>query len=282
MEEMRKIVAVMGSPSAGATTTSIKLATALARKKQNVIIISLDPTCPMIPYVLPSDTKHQVSLGELLTKMQVTQDDILGALVMGGKNNHISVLSYKLGESQSSYPKLVPSRVVDFFTMVQGLADYIIIDCATVIEFDVATIVALQYADVVLEVGTADLKGIAYHYTMQRLLADSKFQKERHIRVIGKLKEGQEYEAVAQQYGGIYEYIPYCEELELQGLELSLFEPLQEEESLFYNRVIKKIGRELFLLELGKVEPKKRVVEKDKQEKKDKKLFSFGKRKGEF
>ncbi|MFI3238772.1 MAG: ParA family protein [Lachnospiraceae bacterium] len=278
-----QILAVMGSPASGKTMTSLKIATLLSKAKKNVIIVHLEPTCPVIPYILSGEIPHDVSLGELLTKMQLSQDEILGALTPVPNKEYISVLGYKLGESISSYPKIVPSKVVDFFVMLRGLADYIIVDCSTVIEADVSTIIALQFADEVLKLGTSDLKGISYFYTADRLLADSKFKKEKNVFAISNLKEGQEWENVAQQYGGVQYVLPYCKELEEQVNELRVFEKLTEEKSSSYNFELAKLVNGIFRVDLPELATKKKEKAHTKATKERRSLrMPFSKNKGEF
>lgn len=281
--EQTQILAVMGSPGCGKTTTSLRLGTSLAKEKKNVILVHLEPTCPVVPYILSGETTHDVSVGELLTKMQLSQAEILGALVPVKNNEYISVLGYKLGESISSYPKIVASKVVDFFVMLRGLADYIIVDCSTVIEADVATIVSLQFADKVLKLGTSDLKGISYFYTADRLLADSKFKKEKNVFAISNLKEGQEWENVAQQYGGVQYVLPYCKELEEQANELRIFDKLTEEKSTSYKFELAKLVEGVFEVDLpeGATKRKEKANTRDGMERKTFRM-PFSNRKGEF
>ena len=283
--EQTQILAIMGSPGSGKTFTSVKLATELALQKKNVIIIALDSSCPVVPYLLPSDVVHDVSIGELLTKMQISQTDILKALVTVPDNPYISLLSYKLGESISSYPKIVATKVIEFLSNIRGLADYIIIDCSSMIEADVATIIALSFAEKVLKLGTSDLKGISYFYTADRLLADSKFKKDKNIIAISNLKDWQEWENVAPQYGGATFTIPYCKELERQFSELTLFEKLKEEQSTSYSLEISEMARQIFALEIPVTAKKKKEKAPQKSTKTEaKRTFRnpFSKNKGEF
>jgi Mrp family chromosome partitioning ATPase len=48
------ILAVWGSPGSGKTITAVKLAKALADKKQNVALLLCDMTAPMLPCICPS------------------------------------------------------------------------------------------------------------------------------------------------------------------------------------------------------------------------------------
>lgn len=239
--EKDKMLAVMGSPGSGKTTTAAKLALALAGRKKNVILVFCDPFTPVIPAVLPADTIHDTSLGSLLTAPALTQTDILNACVPILQNQYISLLGYRAGESLMQYPKITRDKAVELFVMLRYLADYIIIDCSTVFEADPASIVAIEVADRVLKLGTANLKGISYYQTHAPMLADSRFCADNHKAVIGCLKVGQDWEAVSPQYGGADYILPYVAELERQDNELSLFQPLTEPESIPYLNSMGKI-----------------------------------------
>ena len=65
--EQDKMLAVIGSPGSGKTTTAVKLARTLAARKKNVILVLCDPFIPVIPALLPAGTVHDTSLGFLLT-----------------------------------------------------------------------------------------------------------------------------------------------------------------------------------------------------------------------
>ena len=88
--EQDKILAVMGSPGSGKTTTAVKLAAALAKQKKNVIVVFCDPFTPVVPTLLPTDAVHDTSLGELLTVPGLTQADILNACVSVPGQEYIS------------------------------------------------------------------------------------------------------------------------------------------------------------------------------------------------
>jgi len=240
MEES-KVIAVMGSQGSGKTTAALKLALALSAAKKNVIVVFCDPFTPVIPAVLPAHITHDTSLGSLLTAPALAQATILNACVPTEKSDYISLLGYCAGESLMHYPQITREKAVEFFVLLRYLADYIIVDCTSTFEADPASIVAIELADRVLKLGTANLKGVSYYLTHNPMLADSRFRKDTHSTVIGNLKTGQDWEAAAQQLGGADFVLPYAPELEQQFDELALLVPLTQPESAGYSAAIQRI-----------------------------------------
>ena len=244
--EQDKILTIMGSPGSGKTTTAVKLARTLAARKKNVILVCCDPFTPVIPALLPVGTVHDTSLGFLLTTPGLTQANILNACVIASGSEYISLLGYKAGESLMNYPKITRDKAVELFVSLRYLADYIIIDCATIFEADPASFVAIEMADRVLKMGTANLKGISWFQTHSPMLADSRYHKDKQLTVIGNLKAGQDWEAVSGQYGGVDYILPYTAELEQQDNEMALFEPMFSQESNTYQGEINHILLDVF------------------------------------
>ena len=160
--EHGNMLAIVGSPGSGKTTLAVKLAAEIAKKKKNVIVVCSDPFVPSVPFLLPMDTEQEVSLGALLTAPSLTQNKILEACVPVPANEYISLLGYRMGENLMSYPKVTRERAVEFLVCLRHLADYVILDCTSVFEADVFSILAMEMADRVLRVGTSNLRGISY------------------------------------------------------------------------------------------------------------------------
>ena len=280
--EQDNVLAVMGSPGSGKTTTAVKLALSLAAQKKNVILVFCDPFTPVIPAILPADTVHDTSIGSLLTAPGLTQTQILNACVPIKESEYISLLGYCGGESLTHYPKITRDKVVEFFVMLRHLADYIIIDCASVFEADPTSIIAIEMSDAVLKIGTANLKGISYFQTHSPMLADSRFRKETHKTVIGNLKVGQDWEAVSGQYGGVEYILPYVAELEQQDNELSLFYPLVQPESDSYRKAISSILQEIFSVQSAFVPVVPTIQTERKAKAKSSFKLPFARSKGEF
>lgn len=235
------MLAVMGSSAAGKTSLCCKLAQRLSAKRQNVIVVFCDPFTPAIPYILPADAPHHVSLGELLTRPVITQTDVLAACVPLKENEYISLLGYKAKENLLNFSEVLPTKAAEFLAMLRPLADYVLIDCATAFEADVASIVAMKSADRLLRLGSGNLNGVSYFQSHDHILQDSGYRPEEQLKAVSNVWAGQEYEVVAQQYHGADFILPHTAELAYQYDELGLFEPLTAKESAGYNAEVQKI-----------------------------------------
>lgn len=290
-----RIITVMGSPGSGKTTASLKMALELAAGRKNVILVFCDPFTPVIPYIIPPP-EEQESIGALLTAPVLTQKMILDSCIPVKESPYMSMLGYRQGEGLMSYPQVTRERAVDFLVCLRYLADYIIIDCSTVYEADVLSMVAMELADSLIKLGTSNLKGISYFESHRQMLSDSRYHPGRQLMFIGNLREGQEWEAVSEQYGGVDGMLPYVEELERQHDEASLLEPLTGRESAGYMEGIRMllgalpgrgdddtvtVGRNREAE--GREDRKKTKPTRVKQEKRQPRLsLPFGRRRGEF
>ena len=236
-----KITAIAGSPGCGKTITAIKMALALERRKKSVMVISLDVTCPTIPYTMEDGTGHETSVGTLFTQADVSREDILRACTPVPGHPNIVMLGYKMGDSYSLYPQMLMDRIKNCIIQARHITEYVIIDCVSVIEADAPTIAALEAADRIIRLGSADLKGISYYASMDRILGDPRFRKDGgdgHVSAVSNLWAGQAWEMVAQKYGGTSHRLPHCAELAAQYDSRRLFDELSGREGMAYTEAV--------------------------------------------
>ena len=187
--EYGNMLAVVGSPGSGKTTISIKTAQEIAKHHKNVIVVFADPFVPVLPFVLPMDEEQKISLGELLTLPTLTQNQILKSCVTIPDSEYISVIGYCMGESLLSYPKVTRERAIDFLVNLRHLADYVILDCTSILEADVFSILSMEMADKVLRMGTSNLRGISYYQSHWGMISGT--SQEKYISAIGNYTTGQ-------------------------------------------------------------------------------------------
>lgn len=263
MEQHGNMLAITGSPGSGKTTLAVKLAAEIAVRRKNVIVVCNDPFVPSIPVLLPMDTEQEVSLGALLTAPSLTQEKILRSCVPVPDSEYVSLLGYKMGENLMSYPKVTRERAVEFLVCLRHLADYVILDCTSVFEADVFSILAMEMADKVLRVGTSNLRGISYYRSHAGML-EGRTDTGKYLSAIGNFKTGQEWEAAAGQYGGAAFVFPYVAELERQYDEANLWNALVSREAEPFQAEVRKLMAEAFGLCTPKQSGKNNRTEKRK------------------
>lgn len=261
--EHGNMFAIVGSPGSGKTTLAVKLAVEIAKKKKNVIVVCSDPFVPSVPFLLPMDTEQEISLGVLLTAPSLTQNKMLEACVPVPANEYISLLGYRLGENLMSFPKVTRERAVEFLVCLRHLADYVILDCTSVFEADVFSILAMETADRVMYMGTSNLRGISYFKSHAGMFSGHT-DDGKYISAIGNFKTGQEWEAAAGEYGGAGFVFPYVAELEKQYDEASLWNGLTSREAGPFQTEVRKALAEIFGLYETKQGGNKLGVEKRK------------------
>ncbi|WFD10860.1 AAA family ATPase [Tepidibacter hydrothermalis] len=239
--QKNKIIAVWGNHNSGKTTLAAKIANELSKKKKNVILVLCDNITPTVSTILPlTDAKNQ-SLGELLSSIQITQESILQKCITLGKNDYLSVIGYLHGENERTYAKYSKERVVDLFILLKHLADYIIIDCSSLVSYDILSRTALELADQVIRLISPDLKAISFYDSCLPQFAERKYNLQNHMKVLSNVKYTMPTDSVANRFGGVPLEIPFIEEIEKQYLEGRLFESLADKKSQDYVKAINEI-----------------------------------------
>ena len=145
-----------------------------------------------------------------------------------------------------TYAEYSKEKAVDMLVMLRHFADYVIVDCTSILTGNVLATTALEVADDVLRVCGCDLKAISYFASYLPLIEDRKFKPEQHIRVLSNTRPyqgGMEYE---NSFGGVKYRLPYLPIVEEQAATLKLLEPLAGKEAKSYEPVIAAIAAEVF------------------------------------
>ncbi|MDE7202452.1 MAG: ParA family protein [Lachnospiraceae bacterium] len=240
------VIAVWGSPSAGKTTVSVKLAHYLASRKKNVILLLCDMVSPPLPCLCgPSDLIAEHSLGSILAATHVTQGIIKENCVFHKKYKYLTMLGMKKGENVFTYPPYTQVQAEELIRNIRMMADYVIIDCGSYIAFDVLSAVSLIESDHVLRLVTCNLKSISYLSSQLPLLQDKKWDADKQVRIVSDVRSNEAANYVEQIFGKISYTLPHCAEVETQALEGRLFQDLSQKESKEYKQGIEAIGKEV-------------------------------------
>ena len=241
----KQMLAVWGSPSSGKTVTSIKIAAELAKRNMNVVVVCCDLSAPAVPTLIKSKRMGTVSIGDVLEAPVITQELILKNCVAYDKNPFITLLGYKMGESVFDFAEYNKERAVDMLVLLRHIADYVIVDCSSILTDNILSTAALEVADEVLRLCPNDLKSLSYFASYMPLIGDRKFKPDKHIKVLSCTRAGGGGE-YGEAYSGIAHHLPYTPDIERQNAEMSLIEPLSGKDARAYESVITAIAGEVF------------------------------------
>lgn len=181
-----KIIAVWGSPCSGKTTFATKLARAIyASFEATVIVLCCDLETPTIPVLFPLAKSEDLgSVGAALSKTEVEQGDIIDNLITIKEMQNFGFLGYKTGENRFTYPKYGMAKAQELLDHLCRLADYVIVDCASVLDNSILSQAAISKAEQIIRLSSPDLKSISFFLSQLPVYADNKYRMDEHIQGI--------------------------------------------------------------------------------------------------
>ncbi|ERI90673.1 hypothetical protein HMPREF1982_03711 [Clostridiales bacterium oral taxon 876 str. F0540] len=236
-----QILAVWGNPSSGKTTASIKIAKELSEREKNVIVVFCDVLCPTTVTILPHMDLENKSLGRLLSAPSITQADILSECIILGKNEYLSFLGYAQGENVFTYAEFSKERAMDLLILLRHLADYVIVDCSSNFTSDILSTTALEMADKVIRLKSVNLKSVSYFDSYLPLLADRRFNVEKHIKALSNVKDNEPKEQIKEKYHGVKHELLHVEEITEQFLCGELLNNLKSKEKEEYDKSLREL-----------------------------------------
>ncbi len=238
---MAKFIAIWGSPDSGKTTFSTKLAKTIYDEYQStVIVVYADNETPALPILFPNRRKEDIySLGVILSKTDITQDDIIKQIVTIKGCQNFGVLGFSDGENKYTYPAFDETKVRTLFNVLSTLADYIIIDCTSNLSNSISRY-AIKAADEVIRLATPDLKSISYYASQLQLYADPIFRLNEHIQGINVPDEDlyMPIEDAKAHLQDLSFTLPYSRAVKQQMLDGKLFASINDKK---YNDKLKQI-----------------------------------------
>lgn len=212
----KQILAIWGSPSSGKTLISTKFANMLSKKKKDVVLVFCDPFVPVIPVIFSDLETKGKSLGNVLSAAEIAQEKIYANCLTLKNNSYLTFLGYQRGENIFTYPASTKSSAAEFLIQLRHIADYVILDCSSYISEDILSATILENADVVMRLGSCDLKGVSYFSSQLPYLSEGRFNQDKHIKVLSNFKSSQPKNEINECYGGVTYELPYVLELEEQ------------------------------------------------------------------
>ena len=231
---MGKLIAVWGAPNSGKSTLSVKLAEAIygrSRGKSIIIVVFTDIVTPTLPVVFPNLRSEDIfSVGSVLSKPDFFADDVVSNIVMTKRKMNLGYMGYKDGENRHSYPEYTEMKAKHFYDVLVGIADFVIVDCMSMLDFSLLTRVALKNADQTVRLSTPDLKCISFRMSQMKIFASHGYLKDSDVAVMNIPRQELNLSAAdARTHLGKIEFtIPYCPGIMEQYMEGVLYEEMKD------------------------------------------------------
>lgn len=236
---MAKIIAVCGSPNSGKTTVAFKLAQEVYCNTSDGSVIYLSPslTVPALGLIFPNYTPDSLfSLGEVIDKTDIFEEDILNHLVTVKNMKNFGCLGYKVDENKYSFAKPTSDKINALFETLSKMAGYIFVEC-TEDDYSLISQKALSVANEVVFVLSPDLKSMTY-YTANKELFGSNEERSHKVLNITDRDLFLPIEDVKAQLKNVSCVLPYSRQVRQQLLDGQLYERVSD----------KKFRKELSIL----------------------------------
>ncbi len=244
---MSKLITIYGSPGSGKTLLSLALASRLALRKENVILVSSDKVVPHLKVLLPTvETNKSHSMGPLLLKSGLTQKQLIPKLVFHPDSSCLACLALAPGDNLISYPPLFEApNVMELLNVLSGLADVVLVDGTSNPTADRITLTALEASEHVICTLTPDRKGLEYLNALLPVLRDEKYKTGKHIRVLSPVRETSPAKELLGTIEDVRFLLPYAAEAEERMLSGKLFKGFTRRPGLVFERRVEEILEEL-------------------------------------
>lgn len=208
------LIASWGSSGAGKTTVAVALASALAQRKKDVLILSSEMRTPELPVLLPTVTglTGNNSIGPILTSTDLTEAALKDRMIRHPKSSHIFCMGLVSGETAAfTYGPPTRSAAITLFQLLgQTPFDYVIVDCDSNPLYDQTTLAALEYAQLGLTVLTPDTRGYEFHKAQMGWLGNSDvFHVERFIKIANPVFSHTPIKDAQSLFGGFAYTLPF-------------------------------------------------------------------------
>lgn len=208
------LIASWGSSGAGKTTVSVALASAFARKKRDVLVISTDSRTPSLPVFLPSTQglTTRNSVAELLSKKEFGEGQLKDRIVKHPQSEHIYFMGLVSGEIAAiTHGPPTREAVINLLQLLQQAPfDYIIVDCDSSPILDITTLIALEWSNYGICTLSPDVKGYEFWKAQKAWLSNHEmYQLEKFTKILNGI-DGTVPEIYADKlYGGVSWHLPY-------------------------------------------------------------------------
>ena len=161
---MGKVITVYGSPSSGKTALSVKLANRMSKTRKvntGVLFSSIFPS--PVSYIFPGFIERDfISIGEVLSKENILEEDVLSSLISPAQSGHICFSGYSSFDHPGSYPQTDMKRCSEYIKLLSENLDYLFIDTDTFVHNSLLSKAALMASGEKICAVSTDIKGCSW------------------------------------------------------------------------------------------------------------------------
>lgn len=243
---MSKIIAVWGSPNAGSTTFTLKLAKAIYDTySSKIICIFPNMTSPDLPVIFPNKkAEEMISLGAVLSKTDISSSDLLRNLVSVKEYINFGFLGYSDSENKYTYPEYSKEKAVSLLEIASSLSDFVFVDCGSCISDESISFSAIEKADKIFRICAPNYKAFSFFSSQLPFIAELKYRLEDNIQILN-ICDGEPYlpvQEAQQYYNNIRFIVPYVRAIRQQTLDGELIKSVSDKQ---YTKVMEKIMKEV-------------------------------------
>ncbi len=246
---MSKLIAVTGTPNAGKTVFSLKLAQELQiASKKPVVFLSPDLTTPSLAVIFPlRRDKELKSMGELFQMTEVGTAEVLLKLVTSKSQPNLGYLGFMGHENKYSHPTPTGDKISAIFKALSEVVEYVIVDVPNETYNPMAQS-ALLNSDLTIFLAATDFKSIAYYSSRQTLIPE---KQKRTLFILNQLHKNTyaPINEVAEYFTAFFHKprlcMPYSVALEQQYYTGNLMEELRDKR---YRKELQRLVKQVMKL----------------------------------
>lgn len=161
---MSKFIAVCGSPDSDKTVTALKFSQEIYEVTgKRVLFFSPDLSVPLMGYLFPHCKESDLySVGKIFDNTDIYKEDVLRHIVTVKSMTDFGYLGFKTGENKYTYPRPTEDKVLQLFSCMRELAEYIVVDCNSDLS-DLISSMAKSEADIIIQIISPDIKCMTYY-----------------------------------------------------------------------------------------------------------------------
>jgi len=209
------LIASWGSSGSGKTTVALAVASALAKHKRDVLLLSADGKTPALPVLLPTvaGLDGNSSMGPLFSERELKETSLKNRIQRHPKSSHLFCMGYATGETAAlSYTPPARETAIRLIQLLgQAPFEFGIVDCDSAPVYDALSLVALEYAQLGLMVLTPDVRGYEYRKAQLGWLGNSDvFHMDRFLKIASPVFPYTPIQEAETLFGGFDYKLPYA------------------------------------------------------------------------